>query len=225
MVITELSIRPDGGCQLLSATDGVRLDVVDIRLGEEGGQALVWAAGAPAEEVRRKLSASPAVRSVRELGLGDDRAFLRVGLVEESEPLALYRSLVEHDGVLVGASASDESWTLRAFFPSRESLSAFYQDCCSEGHPPDLGSLRDGNVGSGGSWGLTDAQQHALVSAAREGYFEVPKKVTLVELAEVLDISDQAASERIRRGLEQLLTATLLNDDHGGTSPGLQPGR
>lgn len=41
--------------------------------------------------------------------------------------------------------------------------------------------------------------------AAEEGYFEVPRKVSLVMLAEQKGISDREASQRIRRGVETVI--------------------
>nr|WP_256487766.1 MULTISPECIES: helix-turn-helix domain-containing protein [unclassified Haladaptatus] len=57
---------------------------------------------------------------------------------------------------------------------------------------------------------MTDEQREALATAFASGYFRVPRETSLSELAETLDISPQAASGRLRRGLERMLGATLF---------------
>ncbi|MUV89266.1 hypothetical protein GJ629_04600 [Halapricum sp. CBA1109] len=50
-----------------------------------------------------------------------------------------------------------------------------------------------------------------LQLAVRRGYFTIPREVTLSELAAELDLSSQAASERLRRGIRTLVQ-TVLDD-------------
>ena len=49
-------------------------------------------------------------------------------------------------------------------------------------------------------WSFTPAQEVALRTAVRMGYFAVPKEATAIEVADELDISKTAFLERIRRG-------------------------
>jgi predicted DNA binding protein len=59
-------------------------------------------------------------------------------------------------------------------------------------------------------FGLSQEQREALVLALRRGYFETPSEVGLDELAEELDITRQALSNRIRRGNRNVLRKVLL---------------
>nr|WP_303647895.1 helix-turn-helix domain-containing protein [Haloarchaeobius amylolyticus] len=59
---------------------------------------------------------------------------------------------------------------------------------------------------------LTDAQRELLRSAVREGYFKVPREVSLVELAELNDISDVELSQQLRRGLDVVVRDATLED-------------
>jgi predicted DNA binding protein len=54
---------------------------------------------------------------------------------------------------------------------------------------------------------LTAEQREALSRAVEAGYFDVPRRTTLVGLARELGISDTATSQRLRRGV-----ATVLQD-------------
>lgn len=60
---------------------------------------------------------------------------------------------------------------------------------------------------------MTTNQQDALVRAFEAGYFNVPKEVTLTELAEAQGVSHQAMSEQIRRGIHHLIEQTLITGD------------
>ncbi len=63
-----------------------------------------------------------------------------------------------------------------------------------------------------GQYGLTDPQYEVLTLACDRGYFAIPRQAELDDLAEELGVSHQALSERLRRGVEALVTDTLLVD-------------
>jgi predicted DNA binding protein len=49
-----------------------------------------------------------------------------------------------------------------------------------------------------------------LIDANENGYYALPRGTSTKELAESFGISDQAVTERLRRGISNLLTNTLL---------------
>ena len=49
----------------------------------------------------------------------------------------------------------------------------------------------------------------ALGAALAAGYFETPRRTDLEALAEEFDISEQALSERLRRGVAAVLESTI----------------
>jgi hypothetical protein len=57
--------------------------------------------------------------------------------------------------------------------------------------------------------GLTDRQREALRIAYELGYFEIPRRATLEDVAGELDISASSASERLRRAQTQLIEETV----------------
>jgi predicted DNA binding protein len=57
--------------------------------------------------------------------------------------------------------------------------------------------------------GLTDSQREALRIAYERGYFAVPRKTSLEDVAAELDISASSASERLRRAQTQLIEETV----------------
>jgi predicted DNA binding protein len=64
---------------------------------------------------------------------------------------------------------------------------------------------------SGSEGDLTADQVALLRDAVRRGYFAVPRRVALSELATAHGLSDVEASERLRRGVETVLADRLLD--------------
>ncbi|MFB6189905.1 MAG: helix-turn-helix domain-containing protein [Halapricum sp.] len=60
---------------------------------------------------------------------------------------------------------------------------------------------------------LSDEQRELLKRAVREGYFEVPRRTTLVSLAEKQGVSDVEASEQLRDGIDGVLRNTVFEED------------
>ncbi|NJE31336.1 winged helix-turn-helix transcriptional regulator [Thermococcus sp. 18S1] len=56
---------------------------------------------------------------------------------------------------------------------------------------------------------LTKRQAEVLLLAYKSGYFDEPRKVTLRELAEMLNLSPSTVKEHLRKGLKRLLDETL----------------
>jgi len=61
---------------------------------------------------------------------------------------------------------------------------------------------------------LTEPQQEAIAEAYRQGYYDVPREISLEELANELDISHQALSERLRRA-NRVLAGEQLDNPSG----------
>jgi len=67
---------------------------------------------------------------------------------------------------------------------------------------------RDGEPESPGD-GLTDRQYEALRTAYELGYFDIPRRASLDDVAEELDITASSVSERLRRAQTQLIQETV----------------
>jgi hypothetical protein len=67
---------------------------------------------------------------------------------------------------------------------------------------------RDGEPEPPGD-GLTDRQREALRTAYELGYFDIPRRATLDDVATHLDIAPSSVSERLRRAQTQLIEETV----------------
>lgn len=127
-----------------------------------------------------------------------------------------------NDIALLQAEGQGEEWTLKLRFPSRTLLSefrAYYDERGVDLHVVRLYDLTDPKLGQ---YNLTSKQREALVSALEMGHFEIPRQATLEEIAESLDISPKALSERLRRGQTNLVSNTLTIGRPSGVGLGEQ---
>lgn len=60
---------------------------------------------------------------------------------------------------------------------------------------------------------LSDTQRQLVESAVNEGYFEVPRQTTLVDIAAEQNLSDVEASRELRQAIDVILTEALREAD------------
>jgi len=174
--------------------------------------AALWVtAGDAGDGVRHALAEREAVRSTTAVTEGRQGGLYRVRYGEGFDGAAVYRAAVERDGVFVAGRADAGAWTLRLQFPDRDAAGAFRERCAAAGVDGSVEALYEREVPPRAArFRLTEPQRRALAVAAAQGYFEVPRETSLAGLADELDVSSQAASERVRRGLDSLVEEALL---------------
>jgi predicted DNA binding protein len=94
-------------------------------------------------------------------------------------------------------------------FPSREALSEYRSYLEKQGIEFRLERLYDAERTDGDEIGLTEQQRETLLLALEMGFFDIPRQTTTAGLAEELGISNQAVSERLRRGYAGLVKQLL----------------
>lgn len=140
-----------------------------------------------------------------------DRQLLRLEFTAAMPPV--FRAMTETGGTLVGTTGTAAGWTLHVRFPDERDLVAFLEECARA--DIEVGLQRRYRPEEEQS--LTATQATTLRRAFEDGYFDVPRGITLAELASELGVSEQAASERLRRGLASLLASTPLDEPPEGT--------
>ena len=181
---------------------------------------LIWFGGVDQELLEPTLSADDSIVDFRRL------------LVDAEDEEALYRleyaprvgevcSIVfDHEGAILDAQCSGGRWTLRLLFPEHARLSAAVEDLESTGIHVDLQRMveagRDADLEATSA--LTQAQEEAISEAYRQGYYDVPRQISLEELAAELGISHQALSERLRRANKVLAGEQLDHPTRGATA-------
>jgi len=169
----------------------------------------VWARDGSIETIETALRDEGDIESFRIVDAVGDEALIRV---EWNRGLdGLFDVLVETGTTVLEGVGGADTWTFQLRFDDREDLAAFYRQCVEGGVSLDLKRVHNPGVVTDARLGpdVTDEQREALELAFERGYFDVPRRTTLTELATELGVSDTAVSQRLRRGLSTILGATL----------------
>lgn len=151
----------------------------------------------------------PSVNSIESVSTHDDETLYTLDWDPSKE--SLFRTIRQLDGVLLDANGSADTWALELRFPTHEALSEFREYYAGEEMQVTVNRIYNPTNPDAGPWyGLTPPQRKTLTYAVESGYYSLPRGISTKELAEEFDISDQAVTERLRRGITVLVQNTLL---------------
>jgi predicted DNA binding protein len=185
----------------------------------------VWAEGGDFEAFERGLQEDPTVTAALpavDVNV-DDRRLYRFELTDVGLETSVYPALVEGGGLIRTLTATHEGWEFRVEFPDRDSFDHFVRFCRQTGLEMDVHRLyKERRSADAHRYGLSEPQRRILAAAIRCGYLEIPRESSLSELADRLDVSETAASERFRRAVEALIEHTVypsaeVRNANGGT--------
>lgn len=129
-------------------------------------------------------------------------------------PDSFLRTIMEMGAVLLNASGDATTWRLEVRFPDHETLSSFQEYYVDREIAVTVERIYNPTRPDAGPWyGLTQPQRVALIAAVENGYYALPREISTKDLADGFDISDQAMTERLRRGITALVSNTLLAVD------------
>ena len=194
----------------LHAVPDVEFELVQmVACSDEHVMPFVWVTASDFDRVEQAFEVDSTVENVTLLAdLGEKRLYQMDWIARLR--LIIY-PLLEERGTILNAYGKREQWYLRMLFPSRDCLSSTYDFCREHDLTLQIENIYTmGGSDRRGQYGLTHEQHTALLAALERGYYDIPRTITLEELADQLDISHQALSERLRRGSENLLQNTLV---------------
>ena len=155
--------------------------------------------------------------------LSDDEGVEEFKIIDELEEQMLVRidwnlghksvltAIVNTDVTLLSGLGDEENWTFEVRSSDQQKISEFQTYCHENDIPLKLTQLHAlSPLESDREYDLTEGQQKALVLAYSRGYFDSPREATQEDLADELDISRQAVSSRLQRGLRRLVASTLI---------------
>lgn len=205
--VVELEIPAD---RLAASRAFEQVSTLELELGGMigDGPPLVWVAGPDRDRVETALEDDPSVEVVAPLADGSDGRWLyRLAF---GNRLRVFQQLVSANaGAILEATGRDGAWSLQLLFHDRESLSDAYGLLSAYEFTPSVTQLTPVDGITAERSPLTETQYETIAAAYEHGYFEVPRQVTLEELAGKLDVSHQALSERLRRSHAALASAAL----------------
>lgn len=140
------------------------------------------------------------------------------GIIFTEDAKLIAPKVTEMGGMSLDAKSLSDGWIERWQLPNREALTEIWEYARENDFTFDVLELHQiSEQAHDDGYGLTAEQHEALVTAFRSGYFEEPREISLVELADELDISPAATSGRLRRGLTKLISMTIVDPE---TTPG-----
>jgi len=157
--------------------------------------------------------------------LGEDYTVAEPTVLAEQDGVRLYRlglsedviavtpTVTELGGMVLEMHSAGGVWFVKLQVPDRDALAAFREFCLDSGIEYRLERLYRTEPTRSDDHGLTDQQRQTLLTAARDGYFDVPRSISQAELAEKLGVSDSAVSQRVRRAVAALIDGALSPDE------------
>ncbi|WP_255197356.1 helix-turn-helix domain-containing protein [Halorarius litoreus] len=209
-IIAGYAVRSDGLVlhEALSRT-GVRLELErTVATDPERPSLFLWVEGDDLDAFDAAAHDDPTVTDITVLSEVDGKRLYSMRVTDATE-IVLYPEWVSLGAERLQAYYVDGWWHARARFPDRQAFAA-YRDFLSRNDVEfRLKHLYNGERTAADAATLTLEQRETLKLAYERGYFEVPRRVTTSELAAELGLSDQAVSERLRRGYARLVEATV----------------
>jgi hypothetical protein len=168
-----------------------------------------WLSGTATEGFSDRVASHESVANLDRLATVDGRTLY--SLTWDAAADAFVSGLVDNGVKVLTAVGRPGAWEFDLRFPSRGALADFREECEADGVTLSIERVYNPSKPGTGPWfGLTDRQRRTLELAVRRGYYDIPRRCTTVELAEALGISDQAVTERLRRGIVAFVTNALL---------------
>ena len=117
------------------------------------------------------------------------------------------------NGFMLHTETKDKGWLVRLQLPSREALHSVWEYARDQDISFSLLEMyEEKSGGTDSSFGLTDEQYEALTVAYRCGYFSEPREKSLSDIADELGVSSTATGGRLRRGMRNLISSTLIDE-------------
>jgi len=150
----------------------------------------------------------PTIEKLRQLDEFDEATLYRADWTDRIETLIYAYTHI--GATIIDAKGEHNEWALRMRFDDRATLNEFNAFLNEEDVAFDLNRLYElSQPRSGGQFGLTPKQYAALTTAWEMGYFELPREVTMEDVASELDIAPQSLSDRLRRAQDALIEEAL----------------
>lgn len=158
-----------------------------------------WVRGGEMDAFRTALADDDSVSEATRLDSYGEGSLYRAKWPQDVESVGA--AYLQTGATILEATGRHQEWELRLRFDTHGAVSEFSEYCAEHEIPYDVTRIYEpSNPKGGGQFGVTPKQREALVTALDAGLYDVPQAATMGEVAETLDISQQALSKRLRRG-------------------------
>lgn len=163
-------------------------------------------------ELEARLAEDPTVKRYELVDWSDGTGIYYIAHTPET--LLISTVVTDVNGFLAHTETKGNGWLARLLLPDREALSEIWEFARENDISLDIIEIYGNeDAEAGESYGLTDEQTEALRTAYEEGYFGEPRDISLDEVASAMGLSSTAVSGRLRRGMRNLIAATVAEVD------------
>ncbi len=166
--------------------------------------------------------------------LADDAGINHVTIIDQVEEAMFVRidwnldhesvltAIINTDVTLLSGRGHGGQWQFNVRAENRSELSTFQTYCRNHDLSVELTQLHSVSpLDDRQEYNLTADQRTALELAYDRGYFESPREATQQDIGDDLDITRQAVSALLQRGIRQLVASTLITTQADQSSPTL----
>jgi len=210
-VVLELSV-PGSDLSFGSILDivpGIRIRFDRVVPVGTGSLSYVWVNVPDQATFERAMQRHSAAESFRFLQRENGEYLYRVNWQPKTDPFL--RCLDEENVAVLRARGSANRWYFGLRFDTHDDVNHFQRRCSEQDVSISIERVIHESSGEQASTLLTPCQRQTIALALERGYFDVPRRTTMVELADELGVSDQAVSARIRRAMKRLGQEALLD--------------
>jgi len=166
-----------------------------------------WVRGVETADIEAAFEPHAGVTDIRLVDSIEDEYLMRA--IWKPEYFGVLSSLAKANVVVLTGIGTKDEWRFEVRGENQEAIAEFRDYCHENDINIEITTLHAMLPIQGEGYELTEAQREALVLAYERGYFDTPREVSLEEIADELDITQQSLSSRLRRGHRRLVKATL----------------
>lgn len=196
------------GGAVLESMPEIRIELERVVPTDDAILPYFWVFGTNADDFVTRMEAESEIDTLRVLTERDDVILFEA----EWTPTAPIIDGITHlQATIMDATGTAERWCFQVRATDRERLATFQRLFNDQGIAIELNRIYDLSEAVEIDRRVTGNQRETLVTAYHEGYFDEPRQVTQQDLAEQFDISRRAVSSRLRRGIRNLVSTTLVD--------------
>ncbi|WP_254537168.1 helix-turn-helix domain-containing protein [Halomarina litorea] len=214
VVITDIAVPADQFAlgTLFETYPDIRVELERIVPLQTGVIPLFWVEGGDRAAIEETLGTDTLVEEVTCLTRTDGRYLFEIRWSPDID--SLVRPLITSRADVLRAAGGADEWEFRLQFADRDDLGIFRDQCVEHDVQIELRRIYNPSVPRDETT-VTDEQYDIISTAHANGYWDIPRGITLGDLAALVGISDNAASQRLRRGITSIVDEFLASNENG----------
>ncbi|MEF8778641.1 MAG: helix-turn-helix domain-containing protein [Natronomonas sp.] len=169
-----------------------------------------WVRGTETADIEAAFEAHAGVRNIELVDCVGNEYLMRAEWGREY--VGILDGLAAIGLVVLSVIGTNDGWRFEVRGEDRAAIGAFHTYCQERDIPIEITAIHALFPTHNGDHKLTDAQRESLTLAYEAGYFESPSESSLEEIADVLGITQQSLSARLKRGHRRLIDTTLKDE-------------